>query len=488
QPIVISGAQPGSAGPNTPVIGMVIDASGLPANTTLQLDNVDFAAVIGSVRLIGGAGINQVIGDDAPQTIYLGPEDDVLNGGGGDDFIGSAGGIGNDTLFGDAGNDMLNGGRSTVGDWSFHVSASGAISATHGNAVFTANGTETVQGSELDATLPELRFLKADPQKVAGIALLYAALDRAPDMAGLSFWATSGASLQDVAKGVLASSEFGGSALGQAGNAAFVTGMYQHVLGRAPEQAALDYWTARLAGSDGRPASSRADVLIAVALSDEHKAAATSADGITIAQASLQRETGWFTGSGDDILDGGPGNDLLVGGDGFDTVVYAGNRAQYHFLIGADNAIHVLDTANGDLDTLSGIEAAQFKDGTIDISVLEGDAVQLARVGLMFEAVLHRPADAAGLKWWTSLNMNTTQLAQAFTTTAEYQSHYAGMNDAAFVQALYANSGLGASAAGGMQSWQDYLGHHTRAELIAAWIGQDDVVHAQFGTNGLWLL
>ncbi|MGZ5199356.1 MAG: Ig-like domain-containing protein [Telluria sp.] len=504
QPITITGAAPGSAGTGAPLVGLVIDASALPAGTTLQLDNVDFAAVVGDVRLIGGAGRNYVIGDGASQVIYLGADDDVLNGGGGNDFIGSAGGddrlnggdgndlvaggIGNDTVSGDAGDDMVTGGRSTVGDWDFHVAANGTIAATHAHAVFTASGTETVQGAELDASVPELRFLKADPQKVAGIALLYAALDRVPDMAGLSFWSTSGASLQDVAKGVLASAEFGGSALGQTDNKAFITGMYQHVLGRAPEQAALDYWTARLAGTDGKAAASRTDVLIAVALSDEHKAHASTADGISVGQTSVQRETAWFTGSGDDILDGGPGNDLLVGGDGVDTAVYSGNRAQYHFLIGADNAIHVLDTANGDIDTLSGIEAAKFKDGTSDISFLNGDPAQLGRVGLMFEAVLQRPADLAGLKWWTSLNLGATQLAQAFTTTAEYQSHYAGMGDAAFVQALYANSGLAAGAAGGEQSWQDYLAHHSRAELIAAWIGQDDVVHAQFGTNGLWLV
>jgi hypothetical protein len=504
QPIVIAGAQPGSAGTGAPVVGLVIDGSALPSGTTLQLDNVDFAAVVGDVRLIGGEGRNYVVGDGASQTIYLGPDDDVLNGGGGNDFVGSAGGndrlnggdgndlvaggIGNDTVSGDAGDDMVNGGRSTVGDWNFHISAGGTISAIHDNAVFTANGTEIVQGAELDASQADLRFLHADPQNVTGIALLYAALDRAPDLAGLSFWATSGATLHDIATDVLASAEFGGSALGQADAASFVTGMYQHVLGRAPEQAALDYWTGRLAGSDGKPAASRADVLIAVALSDEHKAAATTADGITIAQGSVQHETAWFTGSGDDVLDGGAGNDLLVGGDGTDTVVYGGNRSQYHILIGADNALHVLDTANGDLDTMSGIEAAQFKDGTVDISVLNTDPAQLERVGLMFEAVLDRAADGAGLKWWTSLNLNATQLAQAFTTTAEYQARYAGMSDAGFVHALYANSGLDASAAGGEQSWQDYLGQHSRAELIATWIGQDDVVHAQFGANGLWLL
>jgi hypothetical protein len=504
QPIVISGANPGQSGAGAPVVGLVIDGTGLPAGSTLQLDNVDFAAVTGDVRLFGGLGRNMVVGDSGSQTIYLGPDDDVLSGGAGNDNIGSAGGndildggdgndlvaggIGNDTLYGGNGDDLVQGGRSTVGDWTFFLSSSGAVSARHGQAVFTLGGTETVQGSELDATQPELGFLKADAQKVEGIALLYAALDRAPDVAGLSYWAASGASLADVAKGVLASSEFGGGPLGQTDNASFVRGMYEHVLGREPAAADLSYWTARLSGSDGKPAAERADVLLLVALSDEHKAHALGADGFTIGQASLKQEAGWFAGSGDDRLVGGAGNDLLVGGDGNDTVVYDGKQAQYHFTIGRDNALHVVDTVNGDVDTIVAVESAEFKDSTFDISFLKADPALLDRVGLLYQAVLDRAADVAGLKWFLSSGMDVAHLASAFVGSSEFQSHYGGMNDAAFVQALYANSGLDTKAAGGEQSWEAYLASHTRAELIAAWITQDDVVHAQFGSSGLWIV
>ena len=62
------------------------------------------------------------------------------------------------------------------------------------------------------------------------------------------------------------------------------------------------------------------------------------------------------------------------------------------------------------------------------------------------------------------------------------------MSDAGFVQALYANSGLADSAAGGAATWQAYLASHTRVELIGAWIAQDAVRAAQFGADGLWLV
>ncbi|WP_281173349.1 DUF4347 domain-containing protein [Azospirillum halopraeferens] len=87
---------------------LVIDASGLPSGTVIELDNVSFAAVVGAVRVTGGAGSQTVVGDDRAQYIVLGDDDDTLRGGGGNDFVASA--EGNDVLFGDDGNDTVAGG------------------------------------------------------------------------------------------------------------------------------------------------------------------------------------------------------------------------------------------------------------------------------------------------------------------------------------------------------------------------------------------
>jgi methionine-rich copper-binding protein CopC len=88
---------------------LIIDASHLPVGTVLDLNNIEFAVIIGPAHLEGGAGSNIVIGDDSNQYIVLGPEDDTIHGGAGDDTIGSLGG--NDHLYGDAGNDMVTGGE-----------------------------------------------------------------------------------------------------------------------------------------------------------------------------------------------------------------------------------------------------------------------------------------------------------------------------------------------------------------------------------------
>ncbi|MBJ6127082.1 VCBS domain-containing protein [Microvirga splendida] len=104
QPLVISG----NGSPGTPATALVIDAQDLPAGTHLQLQNVEFAAIIGSIKVTGGAGSQVVFGDSASQHMVLGADDDVLHGGGGNDYVGSFGG--DDRLYGDDGNDTVSGG------------------------------------------------------------------------------------------------------------------------------------------------------------------------------------------------------------------------------------------------------------------------------------------------------------------------------------------------------------------------------------------
>ncbi len=103
-PLVISAANT-QDGHKTVV---VVDTRSLPAGTLIDLENVDFAVVVGDARVTGGAGANVAYGDDDSQFIVLGEDDDVLHGGGGNDTVGSL--RGNDQVFGDAGNDVVYGG------------------------------------------------------------------------------------------------------------------------------------------------------------------------------------------------------------------------------------------------------------------------------------------------------------------------------------------------------------------------------------------
>ena len=103
-PLRITGSS--SAGDGKQAI--ILDARNLPPGTAIQVDHIDFIAVVGNVRLTGGTGQNAASGDGGAQWIVLGADADVLHGGGGNDTIGSLGG--NDQTFGDAGDDVVFGG------------------------------------------------------------------------------------------------------------------------------------------------------------------------------------------------------------------------------------------------------------------------------------------------------------------------------------------------------------------------------------------
>ncbi|MFZ4800840.1 MAG: calcium-binding protein [Chlorobium sp.] len=88
---------------------LVIDTTNLPAGSQIDLNNVDFAVIIGdNVTIRGGAGANLVYAGIGAQDIKLGVDDDTIHGGDGNDNIAST--TGNDWLYGDAGNDTLTGG------------------------------------------------------------------------------------------------------------------------------------------------------------------------------------------------------------------------------------------------------------------------------------------------------------------------------------------------------------------------------------------
>lgn len=97
------------------------------------------------------------------------------------------------------------------------------------------------------------------------IANLYVALfNRAPDAAGLAFWAqalSNGASLAAVTESLLTTSEAKAIYPAAQTAAQFVTSFYQSVLGRTPDAAGLAFWTSALS-ADGGTGSDAAKALL----------------------------------------------------------------------------------------------------------------------------------------------------------------------------------------------------------------------------------
>ena len=128
----------------------VIDTSGLPTGSTVQLDNIEFAAIVGNATVNGGAGQNYVVGDSGSQFISLGDEDDTLAGGAGNDSVGSGwgediayGNQGADYVFGGGGMDTLYGGQD--GDTVF--------GGNDNDWVYGNKGNDTLSGGENDDIL-----------------------------------------------------------------------------------------------------------------------------------------------------------------------------------------------------------------------------------------------------------------------------------------------------------------------------------------------
>ncbi|NUB18851.1 DUF4347 domain-containing protein [Azospirillum formosense] len=140
----------GTGTASTAPTAVVLNTTALAGPVTIQLDNVEFAAVVGNATLVGGDGEQIVYGDDHEQYMHLGAGDDILHGGGGNDTITSAGG--NDTLYGDDGDDVVHGGEGD--DWLLGGSGNDLVGGGVGNdALFGGTGHDILFGEEGDDTL-----------------------------------------------------------------------------------------------------------------------------------------------------------------------------------------------------------------------------------------------------------------------------------------------------------------------------------------------
>lgn len=393
-PIAVRGASGmGESDPAHPqrAEALVIDARGLPPGSVLDLNMVEFAIVLGQVRVIGGAGRNLVVGDANAQFMVLGADDDILRGGGGNDIVGSkggndllygdegddwlVGGIGNDTLHGGDGNDVLVGGASESGLWSFSLDARGQLHADYvptspelaDGGGFSASGVWSVPGGKGALTDPRLAWVQGDYGTAKDIALLMHALfGRTPTLREMGSLMDSGLDSKALAD---AAHQYWLHASGAAGQPvqAQVAALVDKVLGAGAANASLvalgvDYLKA---------GGSWADVWLALVRSSGYAQALTDAQGrLHLVERDAPGELGWrgdagdnqlFGGAGNDVLIGGPGNNLLDGGSGTDMAVYFGALADYELAVqrnpGADGLQWLIrHKATGNVDTVRNVE------------------------------------------------------------------------------------------------------------------------------------
>jgi hypothetical protein len=489
-------------------LALVIDARAL-SGVGLQIDNVDFAAIVGAARVQGGLGQNFLIGDDAAQhiTLTFGTDNDTLYGNGGNDILGTAGGndhldggdgddilfagAGNDVLVAGTGNDVLQGGRTDSGQWRFALQADGTVLGTHASTLLGT--TETVIVAELNKDIDQLGFAGASAAKLETLSLLYhAAFDRAPDLGGLSFWASQSLTAQQYASGFLAQVE-ARDGLMKLSNADFVSTLLRNTLDREPTSSELAGFVARL---DAAPndATLRASVLSDIAQSAAHKALWMTAGGMDLGGELLTQEQGWLSGSGNDRLVAGSGANLLVGGDGTDTAVFTGAVSSHKIVLsphtssGSNGADVMVGQSADAMNTVRGIELGEFDGQTIDLSLTQASTSTLQEIGMLYQLTLDRSGDYGGFQFWLSQNTTGAALAKGFTQSAEFKQLYGTLDDAAFVTQIFRNATDAAPDATTLTKWDAYLDTHSRDEMIAQLVVDATLVGIQTGTNGLTLI
>ncbi|MFC5355124.1 beta strand repeat-containing protein [Azospirillum himalayense] len=309
---------------------LVINTTAVGAPLAIQLDNVEFAAVIGQATLTGGAGNQTVFGDGADQYLLLGEGDDYLSGGGGNDTVAST--LGNDTLLGDDGDDLLGGGegddllsggagQDTLGGGAGNDTLGGG---TGNDVLFGENGNDVLFGEDGNDTL------------FGG--------DGADILVG-------GAGDDVLAGGAGGDTFFGGEGVdtlfGQEGDDILALGAGNDIADGGDGDDTLF-------GEDGDDTlfgGSGADIL-------------SLGSGNDLASGGSGNDT-LFGDDGDDTLFGGAGNDVLAGGAGNDVIfldqgadtVWGGDGADL-FAIGSDSGGSVVMDFTAGTDRLALFDAA----------------------------------------------------------------------------------------------------------------------------------
>lgn len=190
-------------------------------------------------------------------------------------------------------------------------------------------------------------------------------------------------------------------------------------------------------------------------------------------------------GTGNDRLTGGLGNDTLNGGDGYDVAVYEGAYRGY----ASARFDAVSGGREGGNDTLSGMEAAEFVDGTLTFNA-DSDAAQLMR---LYSAAFGREPDALGFE--IQLNalesgVPIEELARRFIASAEFVNSYGTLTDRQFIDRLYLNALNRDGDPDGINSWLVYLNNGgTREDLMLIFAESAEHRAISWSTlaEGLWV-
>jgi hypothetical protein len=407
-----------------------IDASGYSQNQVISLNPGSFSDIGGgssNISIALGVIIQSAIGGAGNDLLKANNLNDFLDGGSGNDTL--VGGEGFDSLFGGTGNDSITGGAGN-------------------DTLDGGTGNDTLSGGEGNDTLVAS----------AGTDYLYGegGIDTAQFQGSSAKYFFKG----NITAGTISGPE-GNDNLSSVEILSFVDGrkffsadttgaevlrLYQAALGRAPDATGLSRWVDAL----------------------EHGFALKTLAGGFLGAAEF---TTRFAAAA------GPDNGAYV-------------EQLYN------NVLHRASDAAGKASWVNGLTAASLNRSDVLVGFSESAEnqsntsakvnsgiwvvdVSAAEVGRLYDTVLGRLPDVAGLSAWKlsmlSGQQNINQVANSFVSSGEFQARYGTLNDPNFINALYVNTLHRQPDSPGLTSWTNALTHGmARADVVLSFSESDE--------------
>lgn len=468
---------------------LVIDTRSLPAGTVLDLNDIEFAVIVGTnVTIRGGEGANIVYAGANAQNIVLGAEDDELHGGAGDDVVGSKGGddllfgdsgndtviggVGNDTLSGGTGDDLIQGSQQDNGQLVFSLNSDGIITTLYApeeldlsdsaldtieftgdwysQASFVFDGQVIARdmSSTPDSLLQasdDFAFLSVDSTRLKTLAILQKVFNgELYTVEELNEAATSDTSLLTYAAQAVIDWR-------EQANISATDDIEEQVL------SLLDtFWRyisiTREDIDEGvsfiENGGSWETLLLDVVADNNSNQLLYGGTGVMqLAQATDVANSGLQEDIGDDELAGGAGNDTLVGGhgsdrldggDGDDIAIQSRSSDDYLMMISGQGQLSLVyqDGTYTELDTLVDIESVRFSNVTLDFSASNLSSDALLQLGTLGQLMVGAAPSLDQLNAYQSDQLSLTGLASAFMQTQTYQEQWQDLDDDSFIAAL----------------------------------------------------
>jgi len=515
--LIIGASGAGENDPDFPLRqeALVLDTRDLAPNTEIQLDNIEFAIVIGGGRITGGNGESFVIGSETDQLFVLGADNDTLRGGDGNDIIGSEdgddqlfgdggndyliGGTGNDILNGGPGDDLLQGGISFAGNITFSLDNQNKVFSTYhplDPALGDSVSTNWFAGDKRITNDERVAFVYRDINQIEALATLSESiLQRLPTPEEMNNWSASNLSpiqLSEIAFSYYLATI---STVSNQSNEAQLTHLMNYVWGNEHFDPNLINLGVEFLNADGN----WSEILLFMATHENLTDRLLDANGnVQLSQDLILDEVGISTPNGNDELYGGPGNDLLIdgfgnnlfdGGDGTDSVELIETLGAHTISLNDQGSIVIARNDARAVDTLIDIEEISFSDQTLSVGFEDLDTQTLKHVAGMTDLI----DDTTPL--WTHLNqfarstMSITEFAQQLTQTDGYQSNWAPLSNQDFVSQL-SETALGEALTGDdLDFWTDQLDQDLadHSDLFVTFAGMSVYQDMIFDGNGLAL-